>query len=102
MLRRAEKSEQRSFSEAMAQIIMSKTALTDQLGLKQGAKREAGTHATALRWRQASNSQEAPLPTWLPGVGATFRVRLSARPACQHKSDLVDEIGNVVGHVDPC
>merc|ERR1712228_164605 len=29
-----------------------------------------------------------------------LRVRLGTRPACQHKGNLVDEIGNVVGHVE--
>merc|ERR1712187_664854 len=29
-----------------------------------------------------------------------LRIRLGARPACQHKGDLVHKIGNVVGHVE--
>merc|ERR1712048_811324 len=37
---------------------------------------------------------------FLLGVERSFRVSLSARPACQHKGDFVNEVGNVVGHVE--
>merc|ERR1711920_1037873 len=33
-------------------------------------------------------------------LAASFRVTLCARPACQHEGDFVDEVGNVVGHVE--
>merc|ERR1712119_93510 len=34
------------------------------------------------------------------GVERSFRVSLSARPASQHEGDFVDEVGNVIGHVE--
>merc|ERR1712187_1049845 len=43
-----------------------------------------------LKWRYISSQK------CLLGLG----VRLGAGPACQHKGNLVDEVGNVVSHVE--
>merc|ERR1719453_216468 len=37
---------------------------------------------------------------WEEGTFLSFRVSLGARPACQHKGNLVHEIGDVVSHIE--
>merc|ERR1712185_431103 len=48
------------------------------------------------KWPASSTSRSL----WKEGTFLSFRVSLGARPACQHKGNLVHEIGDVVSHIE--